>query len=186
LATAYDLVIKAIELEAASPRVHFVKALIHRERKEHKLAIASAERAIDLDPNYADALVALASILCYGGKSAEGLNLMERAFRLNPRHPSNYPFHVGQCYFVKASYDEAIDAFDRAVEQTPDSQRIHVWLAASHILAGNQDEAEWEADNVRILNPGFSVHELNFVVPFKDPRHLEAFLGALLKAGLPE
>jgi adenylate cyclase len=186
LDTAYDLVVKALELEETLPQVHFVKSLVHRERKELKLAIASAERAIDLDPNYADALVALASILCYGGKSAEGLALMERAKRLNPHYPSHYPFHEGQCYFVKANYAEAINAFDRAAEQTPDSQRVHVWLAASHILSGNQDEAEWEADNVKVLNPGFSVQEMKYVVPLKDPKHLEAFIKALEKAGLPE
>lgn len=86
-------------------------SLIYRERKDHKNAIAAAERAIELNPNYADGYVALASVLCYGGKSIEGLNLMQRAIRLNPHYPSLYPFYIGLCRFVKGNYKEAIDAF---------------------------------------------------------------------------
>jgi adenylate cyclase len=184
LATAYDLAKKAIDMAGSSSQAHFVMALVYRESKDHKNAIAMAERAVELDPNYADAFVALASVLCYGGRGTEGLNLMEQAFRLNPHHPSNYPFHEGQCHFVRASYDEAIEALSRGVEQSPDSQRIHLWLAASYVLSGNQDDAEWEADIVQILNPDFTVENLRSAVPFKDPKHLETFLGALRTAGL--
>lgn len=185
LNTAYDLVNKAIVLEESLPQAHFIMALVYRERKEYKMAIVSAERAIDLDPNYADAHVALASVLCYGGRAAKGIDLIERAMKLNPYHPSNYPFHVGECHFVSDSYDDAIDAFEQSAEQSPDSQRVHVWLAASYALVGNQDDAEWESDIVQTLNPDFSVEKLRITVPFKDPIHLEMFLGALRLAGLP-
>jgi adenylate cyclase len=184
LATAYDLAKKAIDLGGSLPQVHFVMALVYRESKDHKNAITMAERAVELDPNYADAFVALASVLCYGGRGTEGLNLMARAIRLNPHHPSNYPFHEGQCHFVRASYDEAIEALSRGVDKSPDSQRIHLWLAASYALSGNQGDAEWEADIVQILNPDFTVENLRSAVPFKDPKHLETFLEALRTAGL--
>ncbi len=186
LATAYKLVRKAIELDSLSPQAHFVMALVYREGKEDQKAIVAAERAIELDSNYADAYVALASILCYGGRASEGLELMRRAFRLNPHYPSNYPFHVGQCYFVLARYDEAVDNFEQGVEQTPDSQRLHVWLAASLILAERPDDAEWETDVILTLAPDFSLAGLHVSVPFKDPAHLERLLGALRSAGLPE
>ena len=185
LNTAYDLANKSIVLEESLPQAHFIMALVYRERKEFKMAILSAERAIDLDPNYADALVALASVLCYGGRALKGLDLIERAIKLNPHHPSNYPFHAGECHFVRASYDDAIDAFEQSAEQSPDSQRVHVWLAASYALVGNQDDAEWESDIVQILNPDFSVEKLRITAPFKDPMHMEMFLGALRLAGLP-
>ena len=186
LAMATRLAEKAIALDDSSPQAHFVKALVHREKKEDEQAIAAAERAIALDPNYADAYVALASILCYGGRAEEGLNLMARAVRLNPHHPSNYPFHVGQCLFVLAHYDEAVDAFERGIEQTPDSQRLHVWLAASLVLAGRPDDAEWELDNVLMLTPDFTLRDLEVSVPFKDPSHLARLVSALREADFPD
>ena len=185
LNTAYDLANKSIALEESLPQAHFIMALVYREKKEYKMAIVSAERAIDLNPNYADAHVALASVLCYGGRAAKGIDLIERAIELNPHHPSNYPFHVGECHFIRDSYDDAIDAFEQSAEQSPDSQRVHVWLAASYALVGNQDDAEWESDIVQTLNPDFSVEKLRVTAPFKDPMHLEMFLGALRLAGLP-
>ena len=185
LATAYDLVNKSIELDESLSQAHFVLAQIHRAKKEHKKAIVSIERAIDLDPNSANAIVSLASNLCYGGRGAKGLNLIERAKKLNPHYPSNYSLRTGQCHFVRTNYAEAIEAFRQGVELAPDSQRIHAWLAASYVLAGNQDDAEWEADIIRVLNPDFSVEEIRIGEPFKDPKHLETFLGALRMAGLP-
>jgi TolB-like protein/Flp pilus assembly protein TadD len=185
LATAYDLVKKAIKLDESLSQAHFVLAQIYRARKEHKKAIVSIERAIELDPNSANAIVSLASNLCYGGRGAIGLDLIERAKKLNPHYPSNYSLRTGQCYFVGANYAEAIEAFGQGVELAPDSQRIHAWLAASYVLAGNQEESEWEADIIRVLNPDFSVEELRIGEPFKDPKHLETFLDALRKAGLP-
>jgi TolB-like protein/class 3 adenylate cyclase/Flp pilus assembly protein TadD len=185
LSTAYDLVRKAFDLNRSSPQTNFVMSLIYREREDHKNAIAAAERAIELDPNYADGYVALASVLCYGGKSVEGLKLMQRAMRLNPHYPSLYPFYIGLCHFVKGNYKEAIDAFTAGAEQSPDSQRMHLWLAASHALSGNQEDAEWEASIVQTLNPDFVVKNLQILVPFKDPRHRETFVGGLRTAGLP-
>jgi adenylate cyclase len=185
LAIAYDLVKKAIELDESLSQAHLVLAQIYRARKEHKKAIVSIERAIELDPNSANAIVSLASNLCYGGRGVIGLDLIERAKKLNPHYPSNYSLRTGQCYFVGANYAEAIEAFGQGVELAPDSQRIHAWLAASYILAGNQEESEWEADIIRVLNPDFSVEEIRIGEPFKDPKHLETFLGALRMAGLP-
>ena len=109
---------------------------------------------------------------------------MKQANRLNPHHPSNYPFHEGQCHFANASYEEAIVAFNRSAEQNPDSLRAHLWLAASYTLTGNQDDAEWEVGIVQTLNPSLSVEKLRLAVPFKDPWLLEIFLEALRKAGL--
>jgi hypothetical protein len=62
---------------------------------------------------------------------------------------------------------------------------MHLWLAASHALTGNQEDAEWEASIVKTLTPDFLVENLSLTVPFKDPRHQEIFLESLRSAGLP-
>jgi tetratricopeptide (TPR) repeat protein len=95
---------------------------------------------------------------------------MLRGIRLNPHHPSSYPFHLGQCYFALARYQEAIAAFERGLEIAADTQRLRVWLAASYVRAARPEDAAWEAENILMANPHFSVEGLRWAVPFNLER----------------
>ena len=46
---------------------------------QHAQAIAEAERALSLDPNFADAYTTLADILSFAGRPAETIRLVETA-----------------------------------------------------------------------------------------------------------
>ncbi|MCP4409080.1 MAG: hypothetical protein GY807_15250 [Gammaproteobacteria bacterium] len=46
----------------------------------------------------------------YAGRAQEGLERIVKAMQLNPHHPYNYTFHLGQAYFILRRYDEAIHA----------------------------------------------------------------------------
>ena len=109
---------------------------------------------------------------------------MKYAARLNPHHPHNYPFHIGQAYFVLKRYDEAIAEFEKGLETRPRSERIHLWLAASYAKKGRIEDAEWEIEQILMHNPEFSYQRLHEIFPFKDPADLDHFLDGLRKAGL--
>ena len=61
-----------------------------------------------------------------------------------------------------------------------------MWLAAAYASAGEIEEAEWEVEQILMLNPEFSFQRMRAAFPFKDPVHLERFVDGLRKAGLPE
>lgn len=184
LKQAYELARKAIQIDESTPVAYFVTGLVYREKKEYVKALAEVEKAVSIDPNYANAHVLLATLLYYGGRPEEGLQRMLKAIRLNPYYPTSYPFHLGQAYFVLQRYNEAIDAFEQGVQSYPDSLRLHVWLAASYAQVGRKREAEWESDQVKILDPEFSIEKMKDIYPFKDPVDLERFLAGLRSAGL--
>lgn len=183
LQRAQEFATKAITLQEAIPVAYFVRGLVHRERGEYVKALVEAEKAIDLDPNYANAHVLLATILYYAGRPQEGLKRIKKAIRINPHHPYNYTFHLGQAYFILGLYNEAIEAFQRGIESNPASERLHVWLAAAYAQAGEIDEAEWETDQVLTLNPEFSLQNVQNAFPFKEPTDLKHFLDGLRRAG---
>ena len=177
---------KAIELQEAIPVAYFVRGLAYREQGEYMKALVEAENAIALDPNYANAHVLLATLLYYAGRPQEGLERIQKAIQINPHHPYNYTFHLGQAYFILERYDEAIEAFKRGIASNPASERLHVWLAAAYARVGDMEEAEWEVDQILMLNPEFSIQRMQQAFPFKDPVHGERLVGGLRTAGLPE
>lgn len=179
-----NLAERGIALDPSIPEAYFVTGLAYRAMNEYVKALGEAEKAIALDPNYANAHVLAATLLYYNGRPEEGLERMKLAIRLNPHHPSNYPFHLGQAYYVLKRYDKAIQAFQEGLKTNPASERLHVWLAAAYAQSGNKKDAEWEVDQVLALNPDFSLERIKQATPFKDPKDLEHFLESLRKAGL--
>ena len=184
LLRARELATKAISLEKELPVAYWVKGLSYREDGEPVKALVEAEQAIKYDPNYANAHVLLATLLYYAGRPEEGLERIKKAMLINPHHPFNYTFHMGQAYFILERYAEAIDAFVKSIDSNPASERIHVWLAAAYAQSGAIDEAEWEADQVLTLNPDFSLQRMEKSLPFKDAEDLKHFTDGLRKAGL--
>jgi tetratricopeptide (TPR) repeat protein len=163
-----------------------VRGLVFRERRQYIDALADAEKAITLDASYANGYILLSTILYYAGRPADGLAMIEKAEKINPLHPSNYPFHKGQALFILRRYDEAIDAFRKGLAQNPTSQRLHVWLAATYAQVGRMEEAQWEADQVLMADPDIKLSRLFQIFPFKDPAELEHFNRALRKVGFED
>jgi len=185
LALGEQFASQAIELNAALPVAYFVRGLVHRERGDYVKAMVEAQNAVRLDPSYANGHVLYATLLYYAGRPGQGLEEMQRAIALNPHHPHNYPFHLGQAYFVLKRYPEAIAAFREGLASNPLSERLHVWAAAAYAQSGDIDQARWELDQARLQNPDVSLDRFRQAFPFKDPADLENFLEGLRKAGLP-
>jgi len=184
LRRAKDVAKRAIKNDSNIPLGYFITALVFREHGEYIKAMVEAEKATKLEPNYANAHVLLATLLYYAGRPAESVERLKKAMQLNPHHPFNYSFHLGQAYFVMRKYDEAIKALRAGVASNPAAERLHVWLAAAYAQAGMAEDASWEAEQVRALNPAFSLSAISDAFPFKHPQDRDHFVEALRKAGL--
>ena len=175
---------QALKLNNGLPIAYFVRGLMYRERGEYVKALVDAEKAIELDPSYANGRVLLATLLYYAGRPEEGLARIKQAIALNPHHPYNYPFHLGQAYYVLGRYGEAIAALQQGLASNPASERLHIWLAAAYAQSGNIEDAKWEMDEVLLANPDFNMDRLKRAFPFSDPADLEHFMQGLRKVGL--
>jgi adenylate cyclase len=184
LESASRIAQQAIELDDSLPIAHFVKGLVHRERKEYAAALAEAEQTIRVDPNYANGRVLLATVLYYTGRPTEGLEQIKEAMRLEPHHLHNYPFHEGQAYFILGRHDDAIRTFKQGLSMNPTSQRLRLWLAASYAQADRIDDAKWELEQVLVMDPDLSLSRIEKAYPFRYSADMENFLAALARAGL--
>jgi len=184
LQQAERIATRAIELQPALPLAYFVRGLSYREQHEYVKALVEAQKAIEYDPSYANAYVLLATLLYYAGRPEEGLVHIRQAMQINPHHPYNYHFHLGQAYFVLHRYQEAIDAFNLGLSSYPASERMRVWLAAALAQSGNIEEAEWEGEQIMAANPDFSIQRMTQAFPFNDLADMEHYIAGLRLAGL--
>jgi adenylate cyclase len=93
---------------------------IYLFKRQHDEAIKAGERAIELNPNGANAYVLLAFILIYSDNVELAIKLIKRAFRLNPIPTSDFYLFLAIAYREKGQYEKAIEECKKALSSNPD------------------------------------------------------------------
>lgn len=186
LERAAELAAIAKAIDPSLPQVHFVSAQVDLFARRHEQAIAAAQRAIEIAPNYADAHALIAWILNYAGRTDEAEASMTTAFGLNSHSTASYLEVLGEIRFVQRRYTESAAVFEQVLDINPNYMRARMWLAAALAENGARGRAEWEAIELMVLSPDFALERLEFAFPFKDPRQLDNLMDGLRKAGLPD
>lgn len=83
-------------------------------------------------------------------------------------------------------YDAAIRTLEKAQARDENAIQVKLFLAASYVKAGRQNDAEWVADQLQMLSPSATIASLEKATPFLNPEYKRIFLDDLRKAGLPE
>jgi adenylate cyclase len=153
-------------------------------KKQHEQAIAEEERAIALNPNFADGYVQLGAVLCNTGRAEEAVGFIKQGMRLNPYYPDWYAFNLGNAYRLMGRTEEAIAAHRDSLIRNPNLLLAHLGLAGIYSELGREEEARAEAAEVLRISPTFSLEGWRQFSPQKDLAILERQLAALRKAGL--
>ena len=183
---AVELIQKAIALDDSYALAHGWLGFLYAYLRKYDESIMEAQKGVALDPNGAHGYLYLNMVLRFAGRFEEAVQAIEKAIRLNPL-PQNTYFRqdCGTYYFV-GRYEEAIEAGKKATTASPNDPIAHLLLTTAYSLAGRQEEARIEAEEVRRLNPKISLAFLGKFTPFKNQADKEHYIGALRKAGLPE
>jgi adenylate cyclase len=176
----------ALALDDTLPQVHFVLANVRMAQRQPAAALAAAQRAVELDPNYADGHAAIAQALNWAGRPQEAMEKIDKALRLNPRHPFIYSYILGHANFVADRFDSAASALETVLERNPDFVHGHIYLAASYGHLGRTDDAAWEIEELQLLHPEFSLERARQSALYQNRTDLERFIEGLRKAGLSE
>ncbi len=186
LKKAVELNKKAIALNDSIPISHSHIGWLYALAGKHDNAIAECERAISLDPNSADAHLWMGYAFRYAGRHEEAVRSSERALRLNPMPSSGYFRSLGLTYIFVGNYEEAIAAFKKSLDRSPNDLLAHFSLACVYSLVDRNEDAQAEAQRVIQINPNFSLKHFAKRLTYKNQTDKELIVGAAKKAGLPE
>ena len=184
LARALELAQAAIDMNPDLPEAHWVLAFVHAQRRELERALRDLDRALRLNPSYADAYAFQGGIQTYVGRPAEAVPLLRQALRLNGDAGSLYFLLLGRAYYFLGDHQQARVNLDEALARNPQSVEGRLYLAATWALAGDEASARWQVDEVRMLDPGFSVRAWLESYPLTDRRQRERLQTALAGLGL--
>jgi TolB-like protein/tetratricopeptide (TPR) repeat protein len=137
---AYEYAKKAVELDETDHLAHAIVGRILVYRREFAQARRHLERAVALCPNDADNLAHNALWQAYLGEPEVGIQMAEKAFRLNPLHDAYYDVFGALPYFVARRTDEGL----RIGERAPPSITVDhaAFMAAMYAHADDLDAAQ--------------------------------------------
>ena len=152
--------------------------------RRYEYGIEEGERGVFLNPSGADACAHLGCILTFSGKPDKAFYWLEKAFSLNPMPPVFYYGYLGMANNVMEKYEEAIEAYKKALSISPKHFYSHVGLTESYSLLGREEEACQSAEDVKRMHPGYTADHHLYAMQYRYREDEERFLGALRKTGL--
>jgi TolB-like protein/class 3 adenylate cyclase len=138
--------------------------------------------ALQIDPNHADAWAFMGVMKGFAVSTSEGIDCLQKAFRLNPHPPGWYYWHLGLVEYAAGRYKDAVETLQHELTHRSGSQRV---LAASLAQLGRMEEAKVEAVQFLAAHPHFSIMHWASIQPFREADR-QHFIEGYLKAGLPK
>lgn len=154
---AFELARTAHQIKPDIPETYWMLAYVHVHRHEHDQALRHLETAVRLNPSYADGYAFMGGIYTGLGRPAEGVRLLRIAMRLMPESGYLYFMLLGRAYLFLGDLEQARVNLEHALSRNPEFLDARVYMAAAHLAAGDKAAAAWEAEEIRTLQPGFSV-----------------------------
>ncbi len=144
---------KAIALEPTNPVLYTELGKLYLSANQIPQARDNFLKAIELKPDYIDALI-------QDALTFEIENNLEKAIEKMENSAVNYPFNVdipfqlGRLYFNNKQTDEAINQFQKVITLMPNHSNALYSLGVAYQLQGKDDLAIAEFEKVLELNPG--------------------------------
>ena len=105
---------------------------------------------------------------------------------LNPFYSWDYLYNLGRAHYVLGHYEQAVEYLQQALERNEIPGQPRLFLLASYVQLGQQDDAEWEVTQLEMSHPEFTLSHLQQVLPITDTELLDRLVSDLRSAGLAE
>ena len=104
--------------------------------------------------------------------------------RLDPTLPAQYLHFLGTAYFVAGDYETATKMFKDRITANPHTDLSRAFLVSTLGHLGRAEEARRVWQELKEINPRYSLVDHIDRLPFKDPADAEKIAEGVRKAGL--
>ena len=184
LAKALSMAQTALEIQPNLPEQYWVIGYVHTQQQRLVDAERALSSALQLDPNYADALALQGGIQTYAGRPDKTLLLLREAMHLEPAAGYLYFLLLGRAYYFLEDCDQALINLQEAATRNPSNIETRLYLAGCLVRVGDMADAEWEAEEVLGLDPDFTLATFFLTYPMIDSDQIEMLTRDLNLAGI--
>lgn len=156
-------------------------------RREYAQALSLLDRAFELSPNDAEALMWSVPTYAYFGDAPEALSRAERAIALSPEDPLmfRYEHFMSIAHYSAGHYEEAAHWGTRSLRRNPHYTSNLRATAAALAAAGRTADAHPLVQTAMRLQPEFRVAPMIANQAFRDDAQREQLARHMTGAGLP-
>jgi adenylate cyclase len=163
---------RALALDDCDPECHYALSILSLMAKQHERALAAAERAVDLNSNFAFGHFALGETRIFQGRFSEGLDPILRCLRLSPRDPlaSFFVSLVALAHYHLGNYLEAMRWSDRALQRRRTYPVLRT-AAATLGQLGRTEEGHGLVREMERIKPVNTERHWELTCPYADVAH---------------
>jgi tetratricopeptide (TPR) repeat protein len=176
-----------LAMKNPTPETHGMVAIKNLYGKKYEEALTEAEHAISLNPNSEQINYIMGITLIYVGRSAEAVEFLKKAMRLDPYYPVNRLHFLGLAQFSLGQFQEASITLDSAHARKPKFGEWPLWATYAH-LGREQEAADLMTAYMKRRRGQMlrsTAEKLLKYYPFKDPKDEERFADGIIKVGMP-
>ncbi len=161
---------------------HGVLARAYTSILKYDIGLAESERALQINPSDAEALLARAAVLLWTGRVNESIAAAETALRLNVGIGPEASLNLGLAYLLGRRYADAVKLLEAARARYPTYPLLDFPLAAAYAELGRTVDSFDAVEQGKLKNPHFDL--ASFGSRFQDPALQRRVEESLRKAGV--
>lgn len=175
---------RSLALDPQDPYANTVAAMAAGLRRELDRVVPLLKTALKSDPNSALANSSRGYYEIVLGRPGDSIAYFEKAMKLDPVGRSLYLHNLGMAHLLLGRHQEAVEYFQRRIAEGEDVDVSQAYLASSLGHLGRTDEARTVWEELKAVNPSFSIFRQISRLPFQNPATAMPIVEGIRKAGL--
>jgi len=179
---------RAVDCDPTEPMAFAVQGHVAAYfRKDFDLALAFFEQALQVNPNASRAWLWSAYTHAWSGNGSQAVQNVIRAMALSPYDPLVCAYSGGAslAYLADGQYARAVEFAMRCIRENRGYTTAYKALVLALVLSGRETEARGPANQLRLLEPTFTVQQFRRRSPAYASRLGERYCKAFERAGIP-
>jgi TolB-like protein/DNA-binding SARP family transcriptional activator len=179
---------RAVERDPTEPMAFAVQGHVSAYfHKDFELALACFEKALQVNPNASRAWLWSSYTHAWIGNGSQAVQSVVRAMDLSPYDPLVCAYSGGAslAYLADGQYARAVEFAMRCIRENRGYTTAYKALVLALVLSGRETEARAPANQLRLLEPTFTVQQFRRRSPACTGTLGDRYCEAFERAGIP-